>query len=289
MCLRWHWHISDPRFMQKRSVHPVETDGFDEMLAAVSRLALSDAGLEVQQTSSSGGGSGYLGPGIRVGFQGLLHVEVFRQRLQDESNLEAIVTPPKVPYTIQYIPSKKHHRSPDLPTEEVIEDLIDWPQQGQNFRVLEPIVKVRILSPMDMMGNIMELIKRKRGTNMETTPIDDLTLQITADMPWAEVVIDFHDELKSTSAGYSSFDVSDADPPRREANLCKIDILLNGEVVDPLAFVCHADAAQAQGRVVCEKLQKVLPRQQFVTVIQAKTNNKIISSERIKAYRKGEL
>merc|ERR1712194_470653 len=112
------------------------------MLSAVSRLALSDTGLEVQQTSGSGSGSGYMGPGIRVGFQGLLHVEVFRQRLQDESNLEAIVTPPKVPYTIQYPLSKKHHRSPDSPTEEVIEDLIDWPQQGQNFKVLEPIVKV---------------------------------------------------------------------------------------------------------------------------------------------------
>lgn len=272
------------------SVHPVEIDGFDEMLAAVSRLALSDAGLEIQPTAGAGSGSGgYLGPGIRVGFQGLLHVEVFRQRLQDESNLEAIVTPPKVPYTIRYLPSKNYHRSPDLPMEEVIEDLSDWPQQGNNFKVMEPIVYVRILSPMEYAGNIMELIKRKRGTKMETTPIDEHTWQITADMPWAEVVIDFHDELKSTSAGYSSFDVSEADPPRQEAKLCKVDILLNGDVVDPLAFVCHVDVSRAQGRVVCEKLQKVLPRQQFVTVIQAKTSGKIISSERIQAYRKDVL
>ncbi len=124
------------------SVHPMEGDGFDELLAAVSRLALSDAGLEIQQTagSSSSGGGPFLGPGLRVGFQGLLHVEVFRQRLEDEFDLEAIVTPPKVPYTIRYLPSKNFHRSADLPMEETIEDLIDWPDQGQRFKVFEPMV-----------------------------------------------------------------------------------------------------------------------------------------------------
>jgi len=274
------------------SVHPMEGEGFDEMLAAVTRLALNDAGLEIQQTAgSSSGGSGggpFLGPGLRVGFQGLLHVEVFRQRLQDESNLEAIVTPPKVPYTIRYLPCKNYHRNPDLPTEEVIEDLIDWPPTGARVKIMEPIVRVRILAPVEYAGNIMELIKRKRGTKMETKPIDEHTWQITASMPWADVVTEFHDELKSTSAGYSSFDVSEDDPPLQEANLCKVDIMLNGEVVDPLAFVCHVDVARLQGRVVCEKLQKVLPRHQFVTVIQAKAEGKIIASERIQAYRKGK-
>jgi len=204
-------------------------------------------------------------------------------------NLEAIVTPPKVPYTIHYLPSKNYHRSPDLPTEEVIEDLIDWPPQGHRFKVMEPIVRVRALTPVEYAGNIMELIKRKRGFKMETKPIDEHTWQITASMPWAEVVTDFHDELKSTSAGYSSFDVSEDDPPQQESDLCKVDIMLNGEVVDPLAFVCHVDAARSQARVVCEKLQNVLPRQQFVTVIQAKADGKIIASERIRAYRKDVL
>ena len=279
------------------SVHPMEADGFDELFAAVSRLALSDAGLEIQQTAGSSsrdggegsGGGPFLGPGLRVGFQGLLHVEVFRQRLEDESNIEAVVTPPKVPYTIQYLPSKNYHRSSDLPMEVVIEDLIDWPQQGHRFKVLEPIVRVRILSPMEYAGSIMELIKRKRGFKMDTKPIDEKTWQITASMPWADVVTDFHDELKSTTAGYASFDVKDDDPPLLESNLCKVDILLSSEVCDPLAFVCHVDVARAQGRVVCEKLQKVLPRQQFVTVIQAKAEGKIIASERIRAYRKDVL
>lgn len=274
------------------SVHPMEGEGFDELFAAVNRLALSDAGLEIQQTAGSSAGSGggpFLGPGLRVGFQGLLHVEVFRQRLEDEFGLEAIVTPPKVPYMIKYLPSQNCYRSSDLPSEVLVEDLIDWPEQGQRFKVMEPIVDVRILSPMEYAGNIMELIKRKRGFNMETKPIDENTWQITSSMPWAEVVRDFHDELKSTSTGYASFDVAEADPPRKEANLSKVSILLNSEVVDPLAFVCHADSARSQGRTVCEKLQEVLPRQQFVTVIQAKADGKIIASERIRAYRKDVL
>lgn len=274
------------------SVHPMEGDGFDELFAAVNRLALSDAGLEIQQTAGSSSGSGggpFLGPGLRVGFQGLLHVEVFRQRLEDEFDLEAIVTPPKVPYTIRYLPSKNFHRSADLPTEETIEDLIDWPDQVQRFKVFEPMVDVRVLGPMEYAGSIMELIKRKRGAKLETKPIDERTWQITSVMPWAEVVTDFHDELKSISTGYASFDTSESDPPQQESDLCKVDIMLNGEVVDPLSFVCHVDAARSQSRVVCEKLQEVLPRQQFVTVIQAKAEGKIIASERIKAYRKDVL
>ncbi|KAL9178973.1 hypothetical protein ACHAXT_011946 [Thalassiosira profunda] len=274
------------------SVHPMDGDGFDELFAAVSRLALSDAGLEIQQAagaSSGGGGGPFLGPGLRCGFQGLLHVEVFRQRLEDEFQMEAIVTPPKVAYTIHHLPSKNQHRAADLPMEEVIEDLIDWPTQGQRFKVMEPMVDVRVLAPMEYAGSVLELIKRKRGSKMETKPIDDNTWQITSSMPWAEVVTDFHDELKSTSAGYASFDVSESDPPLQEANLAKVDIMLNGDVVDPLAFVCHVDSAQSQGRIVCEKLQKVLPRQQFVTVIQAKAGGKIIASERIRAYRKDVL
>jgi len=172
---------------------------------------------------------------------------------------------------------------------EVIEDLIQWPPAGHRFKVMEPVVEVRILAPVDYAGNILELIKRKRGFKMETKPVDEHTWLFTAAMPWADVVTDFHDELKTTSAGYASFDVSAADPPLVEANLTKVDIMLNGEVVDPLAFVCHHDVAQSQARVVCQKLQGVLPRQQFVTVIQAKADGKIVASERIRAYRKDVL
>ena len=218
------------------SVHPMEGDGFDELAAAVDRLALNDTGLEIQRTAGSqnSGGGAFLGPGLRVGFQGLLHVEVFRQRLMDEFEMEAIVTPPKVPYKIQYTETKSFKRAPGLPTEEVIEDLIQWPPQGSKFHVLEPIVDVRILSPMEYAGDIMELIKRKRGTKMETKPIDENNWMFNSSMPWADVVTDFHDELKTLTAGFASFDVSEANPPEQKADLVKIDIMLNSEIVDPL-------------------------------------------------------
>lgn len=145
------------------------------------------------------------------------------------------------------------------------------------------------MAPMEYAGNVMDLIKRKRGTGMKTKPIDEMTWLFHAVIPWGEVVTDFHDELKTITAGYASFDTNESDPPFMEASLSKVEIMLNGEVVEPLAFVCHKDEAQAQGRVVCKKLQEVLPRQQFVTVIQAKADAKIIASERIRAYRKDVL
>jgi elongation factor 4 len=273
------------------SVHPMETDGFEELCQAVDKLALNDTGLDIARTgggsSSSERGGPFLGPGLRVGFQGLLHVEVFRQRLSDEFDLEAIVTPPKVPYTVTYQPGKNSNIKEEYT--EVIEDLDKWPTPGTKFTIEEPIVEARIMAPQEYAGNVMELIKRNRGTGLESRPIDDETWLFTARMPWGELVTDFHDELKNTTAGMGSLDTFEADPPLQVANLAKVDILLNDEIVDPLAFVCHTDAAQGQARVVCKKLQEVLPRQQFVTVIQAKASNKIIASERIKAYRKDVL
>lgn len=265
----------------------------DELAQGVDNLALNDMGLEVQRTSGSSNNDGgpFLGPGLRVGFQGLLHVEVFQQRLQDEYGIEAIVTPPKVPYKITYLPSKtsSFKRPDDAPESEIIEDLAKWPKPGMRFKVEEPVVDVRIMAPHEYAGNLMELIKRRRGINMATKPIDEMTWLFTATMPWGEVVTNFFDELKTASAGYASFDHSESDPPFREGNLTKVEIMLNSEVVGPLSFVAHRDVAQEQGRIVCKKLQDVLPRQQFVTIIQAKADAKIIASERIRAYRKDVL
>ena len=299
------------------SVHPQDADGFEELRNAVYRLALNDTGLDVQTTSSVGqageGGGPFLGPGLRVGFQGLLHAEVFRQRLLDEYQIHAVVTPPKVPYTITYLPSRTNRLTE--PYSVVVEDLTDWPAPGSNFRVQEPVVHVRIVARVEDAGAVMELITRKRGTDMMTEPIDKEKWMFTANVPWAECVTDFHDLLKNVTAGFGSMDVRDAEIPLQVADLSKVDILLNGEAVDPLAFVCHKNVAQAEARyvfgyrggrclaaeraistllfgfdrVVCKKLQAVLPRQQFVTVIQAKASGKIIASERIKAYRKDVL
>jgi GTP-binding protein LepA len=173
----------------------------------------------------------------------------------------------QVPYVVQYLPSKGQKQEM-ISEPVVVEDLAKWPPSGSRFKIMEPMVNIRIMSPMEYAGNIMELIKRKRGTDMVTKPVDDLTWLFSARMPWGEIVTDFHDELKNTSAGYASFDSFDADPPYQEADLVKVDISLNGDSVTPLAFVCHKSLAQTQGREVCKKLQEVLPRQQFVTVIQ---------------------
>ena len=273
------------------TVHPSDEDGFDELCDAVDRLSLNDTGLEVSRTSSSGtsseAGGPFLGPGLRVGFQGLLHVEIFRQRLLDEFGLEAIVTPPKVPYHITYLPSKQSNTTE--PITKVIENLEDWPAFGVKYRVQEPMVEVRIMAPANYTGEVMDLITRKRGSDLRSRPIDENTWTFEARMPWAEVVVNFHDNLKNITAGYGSLDTFDASPPLEEANLSKVDIFLNGDVVAPLAFVCHRANAQAEARTVCKKLQEALPRQQFVVVIQAKADGKIIASERIRAYRKDVL
>jgi elongation factor 4 len=157
------------------SVHPEEADGFEDLCNAIDRLALNDSGLEISRTSSLGsggdGGGPFLGPGLRVGFQGLLHVEVFRQRLTDEFGIEAVVTPPKVPYTITFLPSQKNGLEESYT--KIVEDLSEWPDAGERYQVDEPIVTARIMARVEDAGAVMELINRKRGTDLQTKPIDE--------------------------------------------------------------------------------------------------------------------
>jgi GTP-binding protein LepA len=184
------------------------------------------------------------------------------------------------------------------------------PAPGTRAKILEPIVDARIIARVEDAGSVMDLITRKRGSDLRTKPIDEEKWMFTARLPWAEVVTDFHDQLKNATAGYGSLDTREADPPFAEAKLSKVEFMLNGEIVDPLSFVCHKDVAHNQAKSVCEKvrghcssskvarfvlltsfhlsgqLHEVLPRQQFVTVIQAKADGKIIASARIQAYRK---
>ena len=269
------------------SVHPEAADGFEELAHAVDRLALNDTGLQVTRTSALGSsetvGGPFLGPGLRIGFQGLLHVEVFRQRLRDEFGINAVVTPPKVLYRVTEMPHK-NNKVKDIVVR-MVEDLTEWPAPGSRCKIEEPIVKVRIMCPEA--GPVLDLLSRNRATDMETQPLPDEGWLIEARLPWAEVVTDLDDQLKSVTAGYGS--MTTQEDGYAEANLSKVDIMLNGEKVDPLAFVCHKDTAAREARLVCQKLQQVLPRQQFVTVIQATADGKIIAAERIKAYRKDVL
>lgn len=128
------------------------------------------------------------------------------------------------------------------------------PESGVKYKVFEPIVDARIIARVEDAGSVMDLITRKRGTDLQTKPIDEEKWLFTARIPWAEVVTDFHDQLKNATAGYGSLDTNEADPPLAEAQLCKVDLMLNGEVVEPLAFVCHRDVAHAQAKAVCEKV-----------------------------------
>lgn len=266
------------------SVHPEDVGSFDELCNAIERLALNDTGLEVQRTASLGSETGgpFLGPGLRVGFQGLLHAEVFRQRLENEFNIEAIVTPPKVPYTITYMPNKKNHIKEKIT--KVVEDLAEWvslraflcarsyyfciwdavshcpkfqpaqPQPGTKYKILEPIVEARIIARVQDTGAVMDLITRKRGTDLKSKPLDEEKWLFTARIPWGEMVTDFHDHLKNVTAGYGSLDTCEADPPLAEAHLSKVDLYLNDEVVAPLAFVSHKDVAHGEAKAVCKKV-----------------------------------
>jgi len=159
------------------SVHPTEENSFDDLVGAVERLALNDMGLEVAMqkgsVSSDAGGGPFLGPGLRIGFQGMLHVEIFRQRLRDEFNVEALVTSPKVKYRIKFLNNSRKPRNPDLPEEIVIEDLSDWPSNEEKFVVFEPMVKLRVLAPVDHAGAVMDLITRRRGGEMEVRLDED--------------------------------------------------------------------------------------------------------------------
>lgn len=277
------------------SVHPEDEHGFDELCQAIDRLALNDKGLEVSRTAdqrsssskSSQHGGPFLGPGLRVGFQGVLHVEIFRQRLLDEFGIEALVTPPKVPYHITLLPSKSNKL--EEPITKVVEDLCEWPVYGTKYKVQEPMVEVRIMAPAMYTGAVMELITIKRGIDLRSNPIDEDTWVFEARMPWAEVVVNFHDMLKNVTAGRGSLDTFESNPPIEDSELSKVEILLNQEFVDPLSFVCHKSKAQSEARIVCKRLQEVLPRQQFVVVIQAKADGKFVASERIRAFRKDVL
>ena len=273
------------------SVHPEEEGGFDALVAAVDKLALNDMGLEVEMQRGGGaegtGGGPWLGPGLKIGFQGLLHMEIFRQRLTDEFKVSALVTSPKVRYFVEYLDSTRRNGRNGTPPSHVVEDLSDWPAAGEKFLVYEPIVKMRILAPVEHAGAVMDLVARRRGKDMATTVIDERTWLFTSRIPWGEVVTDFHDELKNATAGFASADT--VEDGREKAKLAKVELALNGDVVDVLSFVAHVDVAQSQGRSVCNKLKDVLPRQQFPIAIQAKIGNQIIARETVQPYRKDVL
>ncbi|MDE6095313.1 MAG: translation elongation factor 4 [Muribaculaceae bacterium] len=250
-------------------VYPIETEDFENLRASLEKLQLNDASLTFQPESSAA-----LGFGFRCGFLGLLHMEIIQERLGREFDMDVITTVPNVSYKVY---DKKGnvtevHNPSGLPEATLID------------HIEEPYIRATVITQADYIGPIMTLCLGKRGELVKQEYISGNRMEITFDMPLGEIVIDFYDKLKSISKGYASFDYHLHD--FRESKLVKLDILLNGESVDALSTLTHADNAVRFGRRMCEKLKELIPRQQFDIAIQAAIGAKIIARETIKAVRK---
>lgn len=250
-------------------VYPIETEDFENLRASLEKLQLNDASLTFAPESSAA-----LGFGFRCGFLGLLHMEIIQERLGREFDMDVITTVPNVSYKVY---DKKGnmtevHNPSGLPDITLID------------HIEEPYIRASVITTSEYIGPIMTLCLGKRGELVKQEYISGNRMELTFDMPLGEIVIDFYDKLKSISKGYASFDYHIKD--FRESKLVKLDILLNGESVDALSTLTHADNAVTFGRRMCEKLKELIPRQQFDIAIQAAIGAKIIARETIKAVRK---
>lgn len=253
-------------------IYPIDSAKYNDLREALEKLQLSDSSLEFEPETSQA-----LGFGFRCGFLGLLHMEIIQERLEREYNLELIATAPSVVYEVIKTNKEKI----------IVENPTKLPEPQVIEKILEPYVKANIMVPTDYVGNIMDLCQKKRGTYINMNYIDETRVTIEYEMPLGEIVFDFFDQLKSITKGYASFDYDMIG--YKENKLVKLDILINGEVVDALATIMHKDFAYSRGKVVIEKLKEIIPRQQFEVPIQAAIGNKIIARTNIKAMRKNVL
>jgi GTP-binding protein LepA len=250
-------------------VYPIDTDDYEDLRTAIEKLQLNDASLTFQPESSVA-----LGFGFRCGFLGMLHMEIVQERLDREFNMDVITTVPNVPYMVYTKQGEVYevHNPSGLPEPTVID------------RVEEPFIRAQIITHADYIGPIMTLCLGKRGELVNQHYITADRVELSFDMPLAEIVFDFYDKLKSISKGYASFDYYTTG--FRTSKLVRLDVLLNGEPVDALSTLTHFDNAYPLGRRMCEKLKELIPRQQFDVAIQAAIGAKIIARETVKAVRK---
>lgn len=250
-------------------IYPIESNKFNDLREALEKLQLNDASLRFEPETSQA-----LGFGFRCGFLGLLHMDVIQERLEREFGIDLIMTAPSVVY---------HINTTDGETLEVANPS-EFPDPTRIENIEEPFVKAQIMVPNDFVGPVMELAQRKRGIFLTMDYLDANRVNIIYHIPLSEIVFDFFDKLKSSTKGYASFDYEISD--YRPSNLVKMDILLNAEKVDALSFIVHKDFAFERGKVIVEKLKKLIPRQQFEVPIQATIGNKIVARSDIKALRK---
>jgi GTP-binding protein LepA len=248
---------------------PVETAQFPELRDALEKLALNDAALTWEPETSEA-----LGFGFRCGFLGLLHMDIVRERLEREYDLELLATAPNVEYDVKLTDGR----------DVVVHSPSDMPDRAEIAAIYEPYIRATILTPKEHVGAVMELCQERRGTHVDMTFLSTERVQLRYDLPLAEIVLDFFDQLKSRTRGYASLDYELIG--MREGDLVKLDILLAGDRVDALSMVVHRDKAYPAGRVLAERLRKQIPRQQFEVAIQAAVGAKIIARESVKPMRK---
>ena len=263
--------FEDVKPMVFAGIYPVDTEDFEELRYSMEKLQLNDASLVFVPESSAA-----LGFGFRCGFLGMLHMEIIQERLEREFNMTVITTVPNVSY---------HAYTKKNPDEMILlNNPTDLQDPSRLDRVEEPFIKASIITKSDFVGQVMSLCIEKRGEITNQTYLTTERVELTFDMPLAEIVFDFYDRLKTVSKGYASFDYSPIG--MRESKLVRVDILLNGQPVDALSALLHADNAYTIGKKIVEKLKQLIPRQQFDIPIQAAIGAKIIARETTKALRK---
>ncbi len=253
-------------------LYPIDNSKYKELKDALEKLSLNDSSLVYEAETSQA-----LGFGFRCGFLGLLHMDVVQERIEREYGIPLIVTSPSVIYHVYMNDGSMIN----------LDNPCNLPDLTKIDRIEEPYVSASIMCPSDYVGSIMELCQNKRGIYTDLSYIDDTRMSLKYEIPLAEIVFDFFDKLKSYSKGYASFDYVLSD--YKSSKLVKMDILLNGEIIDAFSTIVHKDFAYSRGSKICEKLKNIIPRQQFEVPVQAAINGKIIARSTIKAMRKDVL
>jgi GTP-binding protein LepA len=262
----------EPKPMVYAGIYPINGDDFPLLRDALDKLKLNDAALVYEPESS-----GALGFGFRCGFLGLLHMEIVRERLEREFDLELIATAPSVGYEIEMVDG----------TKKVVRNPTEMPEPGTIQSVLEPFVSVMIVSPSDFVGTIMQLCQERRGELKEMHYLSPERVEIRYHLPLGEIIFDFFDQLKSRTKGYASLDYEPVG--MFESNLVRVDVLLNGQPVDAFSTIVHRDKAYDYGKRMTERLRALIPRQLFDVPIQAAIGSRVIARETVRAKRKDVL